>query len=530
MATHAGPIAAPSLDHPGQPSKWVIAFSVLFGPLMGAIGASVVNVALVHIQASYGISTQEVTWVSTSYLIALVIIMPLTAWLASVLGRKRMFLMALIIFTGASVLCGFSRTLGELIAFRVIQGVAAGAVQPTAQAIMRETFPLAEQAEAMGLFGMVVLLGPAIGPTLGGWLTDNFSWPWIFFVNLPVGVVGVLMAARFLVDPPYIRRQDIRRIDGVGIGLMALGLATLQTLLEEGETDGWLQSGFIVLLTIVSVLALVAFIIWELRTPEPAVNLRILGNLSFAAGNLIGGVLGLALYGSLILLPFFLQNLLGYDATQTGLTLLPRALTMLVFMPLVGGLYNRIGMHVMLAFGLVMCTIAAFLMAAFTIYTGPVQLLVPQIVQGIGFAFIFVPLSTATLSTIPRARMQSATGLYNLIRQLGGSVGTAIVIAVVNRKMTTASANLVKYASLSNPTFMQWWTAYQQAFVARGSNPTTAHWQALGFLAGLINQEASVVAFDYAFAMIGVVFLVCLPLVLLIRRGHVGAGAGPAVE
>ncbi len=503
----------------------MIAFSVLFGPLMGAIGASVVNVALVHIQASYGISTQEVTWVSTSYLIALVIIMPLTAWLASVLGRKRMFLMALIIFTGASVLCGFSRTLGELIAFRVIQGVAAGAVQPTAQAIMRETFPLDEQAEAMGLFGMVVLLGPAIGPTLGGWLTDNFSWPWIFFVNLPVGVVGVLMAARFLVDPPYIRRQDVRRIDGLGIGLMALGLATLQTLLEEGETDGWFQSDFIILLTIVSVLALVAFIIWELRAPEPAVNLRILGNLSFAAGNLIGGVLGLALYGSLILLPFFLQNLLGYDATQTGLTLLPRALTMLVFMPLVGVLYNRLGVHVMLAFGLVVCAIAAFLMAAFTIYSGPVQ--IPGVhVQGIDFAFIFVPLSTATLSTIPRARMQSATGLYNLIRQLGGSVGMAIVIAVVNRKMTM---RVPTWSSTPPHLTRRSCNGGRVPAGVRGpwNNPTTAHWQALAFLSGLINQQASVVAFEYAFAMIGVVFLVCLPLVLLIRRARVDADAVP---
>jgi DHA2 family multidrug resistance protein len=531
MATQAGaPPWAVARGPAASRNKWLITASVLIGALMGAIDTSVVNVALVHIQASYGVTTQEVTWVSTAYLITVVIVMPLTAWLSSVLGRKRMYLLAVTIFTAASALCGLSRTLGQLITFRIIQGLGGGALQPVAQAILRETFPQEEQGQAMGIFGMIVLLGPAIGPTLGGWLTDNYSWPWIFFINLPIGVVGLWAGAQFLVDPAYSRGRGLRQVDGVGIGLLAVGLATLQTLLEQGETDGWFQSDFIIALAIIAALTLIAFIWWELRTSAPAVDLRILRNASFAAGTFIGGILGLALFGSLILLPLFLQNLLGYDATQAGLALMPRSLVMVAMMPLAGALYNRLGVYIMLPFGLVLSAIAGFQMAFFTTDSGFVQIIIPQVVQGIGFAFMFVSLSTAALATISRPQMQNATGLYNLVRQLGGSLGTAIVITLLDHKITTASANLVKYASVYNATFVQWWQTYQAAFIARGSDPATAHMQALAALHLFISQQASVVAFDYAFAVIGGVFLVCLPLVFLMRQGRGRSGAVPIGE
>src|SRR5579885_409484 len=270
-----------------RPSKWLVAVSVIAGAVMGAIDSSVVNVALAHIQASYGVTTQQVTWVSTSYLIALVIVMPLTAWLGSVLGRKRMYMLAVAIFTAASLLCGLARTLGQLIAFRVIQGLGGGVLSPTAQAIMRESFPPEEQGQAMGIFGMIILLGPAIGPTLGGWLTDNYSWPWIFFVNLPIGVLGLFLASLFIEDPPYMRARPPERIDGMGIGLLAVGLASFQTFLEEGERDGWFQSTFISVLAVVAAVSLAGFVLWELRTDVPAVNLRILKDRSFSGALLI---------------------------------------------------------------------------------------------------------------------------------------------------------------------------------------------------------------------------------------------------
>ncbi len=504
---------------PAATSKWLVAISILLGSIMATIDTSVVNIALVHIQATFGATIQEVTWITTSYLTSVVLVMPLTAWLASVLGRKRMYILSVIIFTVASALCGFSRTLGQLIAFRVLQGLGGGALQPVAQAIMRETFPPRQQAQAMGLFGMLVLLGPALGPTLGGYLVDNYSWPWIFFVNLPVGVLSLFMVSQFIVDPPYMRARGLQKIDGVGIGLLAAGLTSLLVLLEQGERDGWFGSPFIVALGLVAAVTLMAFIVWELYTPSPAVNLRILTNSSFAAGTFIIGVLGVALFGGLILLPLFLQNLLGYDATQAGLALMPRSLIMVLMMPVAGALYNVLGVYVMAPVGLVLAALSTFLMARFTLDTGSLQILIPQIGQGLAFAFIFVSISTTAMSTIPRPQMQAATGLYNLIRQLGGSLGTAIVVTLVDHKTTTASANLVRYATPYNPTFMEWWQRLQVGFAARGVDEGKARLQALGVLGREISRQASVVAFDYAFALMGVLFLCCLPLVLLLRRG-----------
>ncbi len=498
---------------------------------MAAVDSSVVNVALPHIQTTYSVTTQEVTWVTTSYLIAVVIIMPLTAWVGTVIGRKRMYLLAVTIFTVSSVACGFSRSLAQLIAFRVLQGLGAGALQPVSQAIMRETYPVEEQGVAMGFYGMVVLLGPAVGPTLGGWLTDNLSWPWIFFVNVPVGVVALVMAGRYIADPAYMRARGLlQRIDGLGIGLLAVGLASLQILLEEGEAVGWFASAYIVTLTAVAVSALLVFVFWELRTPAPAVDLRILKNLSFAAGTAIGGMLGLTLFGSLILLPFFLQNLLHYSATQAGLTLMPRSLTMVLLMPIAGMLYNRLGVYVMLPFGLITGSGAAFLMAQLTLESGSLQILVPQVIQGIGFAFVFVSLSTTALSTIPRARMQYATGLYNLVRQLGGSLGTAIVVALMDHRLTAVSAHLIGHASLYNPVFMQRWQALKSGLMAKGSDAMTASQQALALLNGALHRQASVLAFNYVFALIGVMSLACLPLVLLLRRGERVGDAPAAME
>ena len=500
-------------------SKWTITVSVLLGSVMSTIDTSVVNVALPSIQTTYGVGTHEVAWVTTGYLIALVIVMPLTAWVGTVLGRKRMYLAALSIFVGASVACGLSRSLGQLIFFRILQGFGGGALQPVAQAIMRETYPVRQQAQAMGFFGMIVMLGPAIGPTLGGWLTDNLSWPWIFFVNVPVGALAFLMSSRYIVDPGYMRARGLRRIDGIGIGLLTVGLASLQIVLEEGETAGWFASSLVVGLTAAAVLALAAFVIWELRTPEPAVDLRILKDISFAAGTLIIGVLGLALFGSMILLPFFLQGLLHYSATRSGLALMPRALMVLLMQPVAGFLYNHVGVYVMLPFGLVMSSLGAFLLARLTLDSGPYQILLPQVIQGLGFAFMFVSLATTSLSTIPRARMQSATGLYNLIRQLWGSLGTAIVIAVMNHRLARASAHLVGYTSPYNPLFVQRWREIQAGFIAKGSDAVTAGQQALAVLDQIVHRQAAVVSFNYAFAVIAVLFLACLPLVLLLRRG-----------
>jgi DHA2 family multidrug resistance protein len=520
MASDTTFAGAPGRDRPAAPSKWLVTLSVLMGALMGAIDTSVVNVALTHIQASYGVTVQQVAWVSTSYLITVVLVMPLTAWLGTVVGRRRVYLWSVVIFTVASAFCGLSHTLGQLIFFRVLQGLGGGALQPIAQAIMRESFPAEEQGQAMGFFGMIVLLGPAIGPTLGGWLTDNYSWPWIFFVNLPIGALGLLLGSRFIIDPPYMRGRGLGRFDYVGIGLLVIGLASLQIMLEEGERDGWFTSPFILTLTAIAIPALIAFVLWELRTSIPAVDLRVLRDVNFASGSLIMAIIGLVLFGGLILLPLFLQNLLRYDATQAGIALMPRSLVMVLMMPVAGAIYNRLGLYIMLPFGLITSGFAGLMMARFNLDSGPLQIFLPQVIQGIGFAFMFIPLATASLSTIPRPQLQSAAGLFNLVRQLGGSLGTAIVITLLDHRTTIASAGLMRYANPYNATFMQWWQTFQAALVARGSDQTTARMQALAVLHGFISQQAAVIAYDYVFAVIAIVFFVCLPLVFLMRGGR----------
>ena len=327
----------------------------------------------------------------------------------------------------------------------------AGTLQPLAQSIFREAFPPREQGMAMGLFGFVVLFGPAIGPTLGGYITDNFEWPWIFFINLPIGIIGFFVAMRYLSDPPWMRGTSAAKVDAIGILLLAVSLASVQTLLEQGQEDDWFNSTLICTLTVVSAITMVGFIIWELRQEKPAVDLRILANPTFASATVIGGILGMGLFAGLFLLPQYMQTLLGYDATQSGMALMPRSLSMMIMMPLSGFMYNRLGPKLMIGSGLAVTAITQWSFSQFTLDTSYNAIVIPQIVQGVGFALIFVALSTAALSAIPKEKMTSAAGLNNLIRQLGGSLGTAIVVTVLIRHGDAANSALSANMTSANP-------------------------------------------------------------------------------
>ena len=522
------PLSGPAPSALSQ-NKWAVSLAVIFGVLMSAIDTSVVNVALPNIQGNVGATQQEITWISTAYLISVVIIMPLTNWLSVRFGRKRIYLLSLVIFTASSFMCGLSHTLEQLIFWRAIQGVGAGTLQPLAQAMFREAFPPREQGLAMGLFGFVVLAGPAIGPTLGGYITDNYNWPWIFFINIPIGFVGFAVATRVLVDPPYARGTSRARVDGMGILLLAVGLASLQTVLEQGETDDWFSSRFICWATAISIVTLIAFVWWELTHDHPAVDLRILKNFQFAAGSIVGGVLGVGLFASLFLLPQFMQVLLGFTATQSGLALMPRSLAMMVMMPVAGLLYNRLGPRVMIAAGLVVAAYTQWVMSRFTIEVGPSDLLMPLIVQGLGFGMVFVSLSTAVLSGIDRANMTSATGLYNLIRQLGGSIGTAVVVTLLTQHVDQARNELVGNASLTNPAFVQEVHAMAANFMAHGYSQPDAMAAALLAVNQLIEQQSATIAYEYIFFWIGMLFAVCLPLVVFLS-GKSAAGKSAPVQ
>jgi MFS transporter, DHA2 family, multidrug resistance protein len=535
MAASASPAAsapvAPSLPM-REVAPWLVTVAITIGSMMGALDTSIVNVALPYIRANLGATFTEVAWVSTGYAIALVIIMPLTAWLGLTFGRKRVYMFCLGLFTAASFFCGAARGLYPLLLFRVIQGIGAGALQPVQLAILRETYPPEKQGMAMGLYGLAVMIGPAIGPTLGGWITDNYAWPWIFYINVPIGFFALWMVSQFIHDPPHLKAlRGTAGVDAFGIGMLTVGLASLQTVLEEGERYEWFNSGFILMLTAVSGVSLALLVWWELRVDKPAVDLSVLKNASFTSATLIGGVVGVSLFASMFLLPLFMQELMHYTATKSGLMLMPRSLVMLVLMPVAGALYNRLGPRLLIGGGLLLGGIAPIMMSHLTLEAGTWDLFWPQLVQGFGFVFVFIPLSTAALAGVQKAKLTAGAGLYNLVRQLGGSFGTAIFATLLTRLQQSNHAVLAEQLSPYNPAFVQRLQMIQQGFIAQGIASDEARLKALKLLDGLVRQQAAVLAFERCFFLIGALFLICLPMLFLLRSSPTGeAGHAEPVE
>lgn len=504
------------------PHKYIIAGTVLTGTIMAVLDSSIVNVALPEMSGTLGVTIQEVTWVITGYILAQVIVMPITGLLAAWFGRKRFYMASVILFTVASMACGLARDLNAMVLCRVLQGFGGGVLLTVSQAILRESFPPEEQGLAMGLYGFGAVLAPAFGPTLGGWITDQFSWPWIFYINVPVGVVNLILVSRFIEDPAYLVREK-GEIDWPGLGLLVAGLGALQLMLEEGQRNDWFESAFIVRLAVVAAAGLALFVWRELTTERPAVNLRILANTSFSSATALAGVLGLALMASLFLLPVFLQNLLGFNAMQSGLTLMPRSLAMAVLMPIAGRFYNQLGPRVLVGSGLLIAGAAFYAMSTLTTSVGYWDLFWPQLWQGVGFSLIFVALSTAALSTIPRPRMTAATGLYNVVRTVMGSVGIAIAATTVSTATVRYHAIISEDAGVS-VAGRERLDLLTNRMMTRGADPITAKAQAMRVLDGVITRQAAMLAYNHVFAQVAALFFIGFPLVLLLRRGS------PAVE
>jgi len=497
--------------------KWIIAGTVLTGTIMAVLDSSIVNVALPDMSGTMGVTIEEITWVVTAYILAQVIVMPITGLLSARFGRKRFYLASVVLFTASSMACGLAHGLGTMVLFRVLQGFGGGVLLTVSQAILRESFPPEEQGIAMGLYGLGAVLAPAFGPTLGGWLTDQYSWPWIFYINVPVGAVCLILVSRFIEDPAYLVREK-GYIDWPGLGLLVAGLGGLQLMLEEGQRNDWFQSGFIVRLGLVAAVGLALFVWRELTTDRPAVNLRILSNISFASATALGGVLGLALTASLFLLPVFLQNLLGFNAMQSGFTLMPRSLAMAVLMPIAGRFYNRLGPRLLVGSGLLIAGAAFYSMSKLTTSVGYWDLFWPQLWQGVGFSLIFVALSTAALSTIARPNMTAATGLYNVVRQVMGSVGIAIAATTLTSTTARYHAILSEDAGASIAG-RPWLDAITKGMMAKGADAYTATAQAMRVLDGMISRQASVLAYNHVFVLVSSLFFIGFPLVFLLRRG-----------
>jgi DHA2 family multidrug resistance protein len=474
---------------------------------------------------SLGATLDQITWVSTGYIVANVIVLPVTGWMSAYFGRRRYFAGSIALFTVASILCGNSHTLVELVMFRILQGLGGGALLSTAQATLYEVFPREEYGSAMAIFGLGVMVGPTLGPTLGGWLTDTWSWPFIFYINVPFGVLAFILSLAYVRDSRYAQR--VATVDWTGLGLLALGIGMLQTMLERGERMDWFSSREIVTYAATGATSLVLFVLHELSTAYPVIDLRILKNRQFATGCVVGGVLGVCLYATVFVLPVYLQQGLNFTANQTGLVILPGALATAATMAVMARRLGRVDTRPTAVFGAVMFSFAMWQWSHFTLQSGTGDFFWPLIVRGISMGLVFIPLNNLAVSELPMTQIGAATGLYNLTRQLGGSIGIALSANAVARFSAQARAALAAHLPANDPGVLARIDLMARGLTARGTPAAQAHEAALRALAGQVQAQAAMLAFERIFILFGVAFLLAVPLIMSLRWRP---GSQPAAE
>jgi DHA2 family multidrug resistance protein len=501
-------------------SPWWIAFTVMSATFMEVLDTSIANVSLPNIAGNLSAGIDESTWVLTSYLVSNAIVLPLSGWLSTLFGRKRLFMICVTLFIGSSLMCGFAPTLGTLVVFRILQGVGGGSLQPLAQAILAESFPPSKRGMAMAIYAMGVVVAPIVGPTVGGWITDNYSWRWIFFINVPVGVVSLMLMSVFLEDPPYLRRRDLKtlKIDYIGLGLLGVGLGALQLVLDKGQREDWLESNFIVITMVISGLALVGGILWELRSKDPMIELHLLKDRNFMGAVITMFLLGFVLYGSMAMLPILLQTLLGYTAMLSGMVLSPGGLVILVALPVVGWLLGRVEPRKLVAVGVLVTSASLFYMAMFNTQIDFWTAVDARLIQGLGLAFLFVPINTMAFYFIAKEKMNYASGLINLARNIGGSCGIAFCVTWLARASQVHQVQLVAHLTPMSPAFRTATHGAAAALMAHGSGAVQASEQATALISGVMQQQASMLAFNEVFFVEGVAFLLLLPLLLMMKK------------
>ncbi len=505
----------------GETHPWIIAFTVMLAIFMEVLDTSVANVALPHIAGNLSAGVDESTWVLTSYLVSNAIVLPLTGWFSSLFGRKRFYMTCVAIFTLSSLLCGLAPSLGLLVFFRILQGAGGGALQPISQAILLESFPKEKRGMAMAIFGMGVVMAPIIGPTLGGWITDSYSWRWIFLINIPVGVISLVLTLFLIFDPPYLVRKSLRegaKIDYIGIGLLSVGLGFLQVVLDKGERNDWFGSGFIVWCSVVAAIGLLGAFLWELSREDPAVDFHLLKERNFLIATLTMFMLGLVLYGSTALLPIFLQTLLGYTALLSGLVLSPGGFLVIFLLPVVGKLLTRIESRWLVVCGLSMLALSLFHMANFTLEVDFRTAMMARVYQSAGMAFLFVPINVMAFYFVPKEKINNATGIINLARNIGGSVGIAGVVTMLARRAQFHQAVLVSHMTPLDSAYQAMLSGAKQMLLAQGSDPVQAAHQAQGLAYGLLMRHASMLAFLDDFWLMAVATLGMIPFMFLMKK------------
>jgi MFS transporter, DHA2 family, multidrug resistance protein len=514
-------------EHHFHISPWIIAMTVMIATFMEVLDTSVANVALPHIAGNLSATVEETTWVLTSYLVANAIVLPLGGYISSIIGRKRFYLSCVAIFTVASGLCGLAPSLGWLIFFRILQGLGGGGLQPTSQAILVESFPMERRGAAMALYGMGVVFAPIIGPVLGGWITDNYSWHWIFLINIPIGMLSLFLNSALLHDPPHLKRIELKegeRFDYLGISILTLGLASLEIVLDEGQRRDWFSSDLIVFCAITAVVTLLTTLLVEWRKKDPIVDLRLLKDRNFAVSTLMLFVLGFVLYGSMALLPIFLQTLLGYTASLSGQILSPGGLMVLIMMPVVAMLLKYLDTRWLIGTGFVICGLGLFMMAGFNLYVDFRTAMFARMVQSAGLAFLFIPMNVTAFQNVPQNKTSYATGMLNLVRNIGGSTGIALVTTILSRRAQVHQAALSGNMQMSNPAYANMLRGAQQLMFSKGIPMVDAMHKAEGLAYGTLLRQSTMMAFVDTFWIMGLLCVCLLPLLFLMRKTRATKG------
>jgi MFS transporter, DHA2 family, multidrug resistance protein len=501
----------------GGVNKWFIALIVIIPTFIEVVDTSVVNVALDHIRGSLSAGVDEATWAITAYLVSNAIVIPLSGWLARVFGRKRYLIASIVLFTVSSLLCGMAWSLPSLIFFRVLQGLGGGALQPLSQTILLETFPPKEHGMAMAAFGFGVIFAPILGPIVGGWITDNWSWHWIFFINIPIGIISIGLIAAFIKDPPYLMRVPLNRIDYWGLILISLGLGALQIVLDKGQQEDWFNSPFIIILAAIAAVALISFIIVELRSKEPVVDLRVFRNFAFASGNALMFMTFFVLFGTIVVLPIYLQKLMGYTAYLAGLAIAAGGFAMLFVMPVVGKLVTKMSPKIILVAGLLAAAYSTWMLTGISLTIDFGFVAWARVVQGIGLGLIFITLTNLTLSSVRKEEMGNATAVYNLLRNLGGSFGVAFVTTVIAQRTQHHQARYLEQANIFDPQYQHaigQAMALPQVQAAGAGAPMAA--QAVIYHKAL--AQASLFSFVDTFYLCTILLVAIIPLVFFLRR------------
>jgi DHA2 family multidrug resistance protein len=517
----------------GTINPWVIAVTVTLATFMEVLDTSIANVALPHIAGNLSAGADESTWVLTSYLVSNAVVLPLSGWFSSILGRKRFYMGCVALFTVSSFLCGLAPSLGALVVCRILQGAGGGGLQPSEQAILNDTFPLAKRGIAFAVYGLAVVVAPTIGPALGGWITDNFSWRWIFYINVPIGLISLVLTNFIVSDPPYMKRtaaklKDGFRIDYIGIGLITLGLGSMQIILDKGQREDWLASGFIRVFFVTMLVGLIAGIIWELREKEPVVDLRMLKDRNFAIATMAMFFLGFVLYSSTVLIPQLLQQLLGYTAGLAGQALSPGGAVIMCMMPVVGILVSRVDTRYLITFGCIVSASALFVMAGWDLNLDFGHAVRARMLQSFGLAFLFIPINVAAFAYVPKEKTNMGTGIINLARNIGASVGIATVTAMLEWRTQFHQSQLMEHVNKMNPAYGNMTNGTAATLVSHGASAARAAAQAQGMVYNLVQRQAAMMAFLDNFKFLGIVFFAVIPILLLMKKPKAPAGGVPA--